>query len=58
MLRLLTATLVRTTPDSVWNYTQVKNTGAASTTTVTDPSSTANQTVIKFQGIYETQRTV
>jgi YD repeat-containing protein len=56
-----TATLTRTTPDTgsnSWIYAQVKGTGAASTTTITDPSSAANQTVIQFQGIYETQRKV
>lgn len=51
-----TATLTRTTPDGAWTYAQVKGTGSASTTTVTDPQS--NQTVIQFQGIYETQRQV
>jgi RHS repeat-associated protein len=54
-----TATLQRTTPDGVWTYAQVKGTGAATTTTVTAPQlpydSAANQTVIQFQGIYETQ---
>src|SRR5713226_4938587 len=50
------ATLTRTTPDGTWTYAQVKNTGAASTTTVTDPQN--NQTVVQFQGIYETQRQV
>src|SRR5712692_5620755 len=51
------ATLTRTTPDGTWIYAQVKGTGAASTTTITDPNTpTANQTVIQFQGIYETQR--
>src|SRR5579862_1777121 len=49
-----TATLQRTTPDGAWTYAQVKGTGAASTTTQTDPQ--GNQTVIQFQGIYETQR--
>lgn len=52
-----TAGLTRTTPDGVWTYSQVKGTGAASTTTITDPTTpTANQTVIQFQGLYETQR--
>jgi RHS repeat-associated protein len=50
------ATLQRVTPDGNWTYTQVKNTGAGTTTTVTDPSSGANQTVIQFQGMYETTR--
>ncbi len=51
-----TATLTRATPDGTWSYAQVKNTGAASTTTVTDPQN--NITTIHFQGIYETQRVV
>ncbi len=50
------ATLTRTTPDGTWIYVQVNGTGAASTTTVTDPQN--NQTVIQFQGLYETQRQV
>ena len=50
------ATLQRQTPDGTWTYAQVKGSGAASTTTVTDPQ--GNQTVIQFQGIYETQRQV
>ncbi len=48
------ATLSRQTPDGTWTYAQVKNSGAASTTTLTDPQ--GNQTVIQFQSIYETQR--
>jgi YD repeat-containing protein len=52
------ATLSRVTPDGTWVYAQVKGTGAYSTTTITDPSSGANQTVIEFQGIYETVREV
>jgi len=56
------ATLTRTTPDGVWTYAQVKDSGAASTTTVTAPKlpydSAANQTKIQFQGIYETERQV
>ncbi|HSZ01702.1 MAG TPA: RHS repeat-associated core domain-containing protein [Terriglobales bacterium] len=55
-----TATLTRATPDttggSPWTYAQVKGTAPASTTTITDPQS--NQTVIQFQGIYETERQV
>ena len=31
------ATLTRTTPDGTWKFAQVKGSGAASTTTVTDP---------------------
>ncbi len=50
------ATLTRTTPDGTWTYAQAKGTGAASTTTITDPQN--NQTVIQFQGLYETQRQV
>jgi RHS repeat-associated protein len=50
------ATVTRTTPDGTWIYAQVKGSGAASTTTITDPLN--NQTVIQFQGIYETQRQV
>src|SRR6267143_2869810 len=48
------ATLTRTTPDGQWTYARTPGTGAASTTTITDPQN--NQTVIQFQGIYETQR--
>jgi RHS repeat-associated protein len=51
-----TATLTRTTPDGTWTYAQVKGSGAASTTTVTDPQ--GNVSTIQFQGIYETQRVV
>ncbi len=51
-----TATLTRTTPDGQWIYARTLGTGAASTTTVTDPQN--NQTVIQFQGIYETERRV
>jgi hypothetical protein len=50
------ATLTRATPDGTWTYAQVKGSGAASTTTVTDPQ--GNVTTIQFQGIYETQRVV
>ena len=58
-----TATLTRTTPDGTWIYSQTKGTGAASTTTITDPerdvlAPNGNQTVIQFQGIYETQRQI
>src|SRR3989441_9618456 len=49
-----TATLTRTTPDGQWTYARTQGRGAASTTTITDPQN--NQTVIQFQGIYETQR--
>ena len=51
-----TATMTRATPDGTWTYAQVKNSGAASTTTVTDPQ--GNVATIQFQGIYETQRVV
>jgi hypothetical protein len=51
------ATLTRTiTPGGQWTFAQVKNSGAASTTTVTDPA--GDVTTIYFQGIYETQRVV
>ena len=46
--------LKRTTPDGTWVYLRVQNTGAASTTTVTDPL--GDISTIQFQGIYETQR--
>jgi len=49
------ATLTRTTPDGTWTYTHSES-GTAWTTTVTDPQN--NQTVLNFQGIYETQRQV
>lgn len=49
-----TATLTRATPDGTWTYAQAKGSGAASGTTLTDPS--GNVTTIQFQGIYETQR--
>ena len=54
-----TAGMHRTTPDSgsnYWAYDRSPGTGAAYTTTITDPQ--GNQTVIQFQGIYETQRKV
>ena len=50
----------RYTPDtgmsSYWNYSRAPGTGAASTTTITDPAN--NVSVIQFQGIYETQRDI
>ncbi|HKI12750.1 MAG TPA: RHS repeat-associated core domain-containing protein [Candidatus Acidoferrum sp.] len=49
--------LERYTPDtgsSYWNYARTPGTGAAYTTTVTDPA--GNNSVIQFQGIYETER--
>jgi len=48
--------LIRTTPDGTWTYTRTLGSGAASTTTMTDPQ--GNVTVVQFQGIYETQRAV
>jgi RHS repeat-associated protein len=51
--------LQRITPDTgsnFWNYVRTPGAGAAYTTTVTDPL--GNNTVIQFQGIYETQRKV
>lgn len=50
------ATLTRTTPDGTWKFAQVKNSGAASTTTMTDPQ--GNVSTIQFQGIYETSSVV
>ncbi len=53
--------LQRSTPDTgsnYWNYTRTAGTGAAYTTTITDPSTAANQTVISFQGFLETQRLI
>jgi RHS repeat-associated protein len=53
-----TAGLQRYTPDTgsnYWNYERTPGTGAAYTTTITDPL--GNQTVLQFQGIYETQGT-
>ena len=49
-----TATLTRATPDGTWIYAQAKNTGAASTTTITDPL--GNISTLSFQGIYPTQQ--
>jgi RHS repeat-associated protein len=48
--------LTRVTPDGTWTYARTAGTGAAYSTTVTDPQS--NVTQIQFQGIYETQRQV
>jgi RHS repeat-associated protein len=54
--------LKRATPDTgsnFWEYDRTPGSGAAYTTTISDPTTpTANQTVIQFQGIYETQRQV
>ncbi|HXX18699.1 MAG TPA: RHS repeat-associated core domain-containing protein [Candidatus Acidoferrum sp.] len=55
-----TATLTRSTPDtgsSAWTYAHTES-GTAWTTTITDPSSQQNQTVMNFQGIYATQTQV
>ena len=62
-----TAGLNRTTPDGEWKYVRAGS-GTAWTTTVTDPSSTLNQTVINFQTVtpaagppsafYETERQI
>jgi RHS repeat-associated protein len=51
-----TATLTRATSGGSWSYAQAKGTGAASTTTITDPA--GNATKIQFQGIYETERQI
>jgi RHS repeat-associated protein len=55
-----TAGMQRYTPDTgnsiYWNYARTAGTGAAYITTVTDP--TGNDTVLNFQGIYETERQV
>jgi hypothetical protein len=54
-----TSGLQRTTPDtssSYWSYSRTLGSGAASTTTITDPP--GNETVLTFQGIYETERQV
>jgi hypothetical protein len=51
------AGLSRQTSDGTWTYARTAGTGAAYTTTVTDPvTPQGNQTVIQFQGLYETQR--
>ncbi len=48
-----TATLKRTTPDGTWTYAHTES-GTAWTTTLTDPQ--GNDTVLNFQGLYETER--
>lgn len=57
-----TSGIERQTPDTIspayWNYSRVQGTGALSTTTITDPLAAADQTVIQFQGIYETERQI
>jgi RHS repeat-associated protein len=52
------AGITRQTPDGTWSYSYVAGSGSASTTTTTDPTSSANQTVVQFQGMYETERKV
>jgi len=47
--------LTRVTPDGTWTYAR-SGSGSAWTTTITDPQ--GNQTVLNFQGTYETQRQV
>jgi RHS repeat-associated protein len=42
--------------NATWAYARTPGTGAASTDTITDPL--GNQTVMQFQGIYQTQRQV
>ena len=44
-------------PGGTWIYTR-SGTAPAFTTTISDPATPMNQTEIKFQGIYETQRKV
>jgi YD repeat-containing protein len=51
-----TMSMTRSTPDGMWTYSRTLGTGAASTTTMTDPQ--GNLTTLQFQGVYETQRTV
>jgi RHS repeat-associated protein len=60
------AGLTRTTPDGEWQYAR-SGSGTAWTTTVSDPSSPSNQTVINFQSVatagtptafFETERQV
>jgi RHS repeat-associated protein len=54
-----TLSFKRTTTDTgtkFWNYSRAIGTSAASTTTITDPTTQANVTVVQFQGIYETER--
>jgi RHS repeat-associated protein len=48
--------LTRQTPDGTWNYTRTAETAPAYVTKVTDPQN--NDTLIQFQGIYETQRDI
>jgi len=48
--------LGRTTPDGTWEYSRTQVSGQHWQTTLTNPQQT--QTVMDFQGIYETQRDV
>ncbi len=41
---------------ATWNYTRTAGTGSSYATKVTDPAN--NDTIIQFQGIYETQRDI
>jgi len=47
------AGLTRTGPDGTWTYTRSFGSGAASTTTISDPQN--DLTVVNFQGIYPTE---
>ena len=49
------SSLARITPDGIWRYSR-SGAAPAWTTTITDPQN--NQTVLAFQGLYETQRQV
>lgn len=52
-----TSCLKRTTPDGIWTYTRSQVSGTHWQTTINDPTTpTANQTIIDFQGLYETKR--
>jgi RHS repeat-associated protein len=51
-----TSGMTRQTPDGTWTYSRTLGSGAASTTTITDPQ--GNQTVINFQGLYPTETQV
>jgi len=49
--------LTRQTPDGTWTYARSQVSGAHYQTTINDPTTpTANQTIIDFQGLYETKR--
>ncbi len=55
-----TAGLTRQTPDGTWTYARTLGSGAATTTTITAPTynGQSNQTVMNFQGIYQTEAQV